>query len=905
MTTRRVLAYDPLTGDVLGELPEASSLTTTRDLYGLPTGRIVYPWSGANRHFLDDPVEIGIERTGRGGGSTVFTEYPNSRYLLMGTPDNDNYTEGVSRTYNLIGLGVKLQWAAVYTPSPSDEPDGTPVRQMRRWTDKNVGQILGDVWTEQQALGFLPGLTKDWGFAAASDGTVWGVDEQIAYLEVPIEMSFWDLVQTFVERGIIEVWMNAHEFRVFIARTQLYRDLTIGNAPTGFYWGPQNGITKQTEAIDYINTCTDALVIGADGLIFTPHNFGSDDNAYYGAALKTANVPWAHTADEAHASVDPLFRAGANPRREITVEIDWDSSIIEPDLDFRIGDRVIVQKGDYPADPDATANFGEQRVLTITETDDKEGRSGTVTFASKLARLEILTAQRAARLSAGSQASTAGLSRAPGPDQREPAAPTGLTITTVNEAEETGRQRAYHAASCSWSGDAVPDPVTGQVDPIEGKLLEWQIKSDYTASKWQTYSFTLITDLSIDIHGLPADTTYQLRVRVLSFTGLTPSAWLTSGTLTVPADLDALPGPDELWDTTHRNGFIRTKRTNDAGAGVAYVSDTSENVLEFTSTTPEFDYGVGSKQRSFRRKCNPDDEIGVDLDLKYVGGSGATARAKVYFFKADGTAAATSPLTAISAAAATTSWARTSIGTVTAPSDAASFSVKVKAQSLTGGSALRIRHVSADRRTVESRVADSAISNRTVITDAVDARTITPTDPLTTKHTATGPLIQAAGTSSGFKASPTGFYFYSGGTAVVSFDGSGIYVKGTIETGSGLIMGGAGLHDIEFAAGYWIGTNGGYLEYSAGGSGHKFTGALLASGAITGSSTLQITGAVTFLGSAILSGLGSTMAFYGATPVTKPATNTVVMTNQATIIQAVNTLAAKIASTGLITNNIS
>jgi hypothetical protein len=145
---------------------------------------------------------------------------------------------------------------------------------------------------------------------------------------------------------------------------------------------------------------------------------------------------------------------------------------------------------------------------------------------------------------------------------------------------------------------------------------------------------------------------------------------------------------------------------------------------------------------------------------------------------------------------------------------------------------------------------------------------------LTSKHTSTGAFVRAA-SGSGFQESPTGFYFIQGGVNVVSFDGSGMYLKGVIETSSGLIMGGAGLADIQFASGYTIGTAGGYLELSAGGSGVKINAPVLISGAgnsLTVPGSTQTAG-LNNTGNATVCGSGGTMAFYGATQITKPITN--------------------------------
>jgi hypothetical protein len=265
-----------------------------------------------------------------------------------------------------------------------------------------------------------------------------------------------------------------------------------------------------------------------------------------------------------------------------------------------------------------------------------------------------------------------------------------------------------------------------------------------------------------------------------------------------------------------------------------------------------------------RRQVTPGEEYRVSVKAKRIGGTSVNVRAAVRWFDSSGTAISTD--TAFTTA--TTTGDVVYEGNLTAPAGAAKAAIRLFGNSFVGSPTLETWEPRLDRRTVNTRLTD----------DAVDSRTIIATNPLDTKHTVTGPLVQShSGGTTGAKLTTSGIFYYIGGATKFSATSSGVFVTGTLTTGSGAIFGGAGLADIQFpsGSGYTIGESGGFLEYKAGGSGHKFTGAVLVGSALTvsGSTTLNGT-AFLNAGSASVNGSGTTLSFYGGTLRTFSAVNT-------------------------------
>jgi hypothetical protein len=880
---RRVIAYDPITEEPLGELTTTEMLKTVRRLYGTPQAEIRYPVSGVNRSLLENPVEIGIERI---QGDKTYKEYRNSRYLLTSTAPNDDYTEGVSRSFMFSGMRWRCSKAIVFITTPSDQPDGTPVEPKKVWINKNPGQILGDVFTAAQARGMLTGMTKDWGFAADSAGQAWLPEDNIPYLEVSPLMTFEALIQIIeIEKGLIEVCTQGRKLRVFRTKTELgmYRDLTVGDAPTGFLWGVQAGITQVTQEVDYSQTTTDLMVKGADGRLFTPHNFGSDDDAYYGPTEGGLDISWAYTADDAHTGADSIFRGGAKPRRQITIKVNFDSSIVEPDKDVQAGDRVIVQKDDSPKTPGDAPNKGEQRIIEMIEIDDKM-RHGSFTVSDKLHRLEFRTAAMAMRIAGNRDVSSSGLSRPPQQsDRRTPTAPLTFSVTPSNYADANGKQTAGFAATWTDDGNAVPDPVTGQINPLARGGYELQYQSSETGGDWQTYRIFKPTATSGTIKGLPATATgYMFRLRIISFTFIGKSDWYTTGTITVPTDSDVRTiGGTKAYDAGFVNADIQAKRTAASGSsGLTWPTVSGRVVAQIGDTTAVLMSGVAGTSTSGRITANGGEKWIVGGTGKRVGGTAATIQFGVRSWTRDGTAT----LVANVASIAATTTDQSTFVVYTMPPNTVEAEWRARMTSPSGGAVVQVHTPIFDRQAstgrvevaaiITDRLADEAvvggtgtgakIAFRTIVADNSGddsnvARTLHPTDNLTTKHASTGALIQGSSGTSQFKTSPAGSFHYSSGTLLVEFNGSTVTIDGE------LIAGGVWIHDdvIEFDPGFSIAYDLSGLIYDA--PQNVFTGNILAddinaTGTLESSAGFGCNGAAPqtsyVLGAAIAGGVG-------------------------------------------------
>jgi hypothetical protein len=232
--------------------------------------------------------------------------------------------------------------------------------------------------------------------------------------------------------------------------------------------------------------------------------------------------------------------------------------------------------------------------------------------------------------------------------------------------------------------------------------------------------------------------------------------------------------------------------------------------------------------------------------LRASGTSSGTVQAQVRFFNKDGTTNSTT--TSISSAV-TGSYVTYTGTALVAPAGVATFSVRIKATALAGSpTKIRVKDVVADRRTIADRMSD----------DSVLARTVHATDNLTSKHTSTAALFQAASGSSGWKGGTSGLFFYDGAGLAFEAVSGGVYVRGALEAGGILIDSDI----IDFGGLYTIEYTGSSFEVNAALT--DFSGAVAAGGALSTSSTLTVSGTGTFNGA--FDHNGSTFGVLGAAP---------------------------------------
>lgn len=543
--TVRVTAYDVL-GDRIGQLPDVIKCTVTQPRNDVSSLTLEYAPSGVRADVLTGAVELGVEWSYTGG--RIWEELPNGRFISQSMECNavDDGTKAIS--FKGIHIGHMLEEAVLWeVPQDSQDSDG-------KWNflSRNAGTILRTVWDAAVARGWGDGLTLDVTPSKDSAGEDWATITTLAFDKT---ITLGKVLGSLTDIGMIDWVWEGRTLRVYNADATLTRDRS-GRV----LWPYAVGTTSAPESKSWADLCTDVLIKGEGGNVWTIHN----DRAPAGLRRieKVVEAGGVETEATARMVAEATLQSGANVAEEIKRE--WTAAEIRwwPWVDYRVGEWVGVQRA---------SGVEKLQVAQISVTYDNKGVSGHTTFGTLLD--DVLSRMAKKQKGIVGAASIAGNTTRPADtaSKRTPAAPAGLVGRTTPYTIATGAERAI--LELSWAPVAA-DTRGNALDGIEYEVL---IQVDGEERLWPMGS-----EPNGRIEGLYVGDTYNVYVRAKATGEGTLSDWSEGITVTPSGDNEAPPVPASPFCRSNLAVLTATWNGTDAD-GDAMPDDFSHLELSVTA----------------------------------------------------------------------------------------------------------------------------------------------------------------------------------------------------------------------------------------------------------------------------------------------------------------------------------
>lgn len=469
--------YDRNGTTLLGLLPEPLSYQVGFEFNDVGAISIDYPSDGINASLLTELREIAIvDATG--------TERINGRFVITGINRDRVATEG---TVTVTGKSVlwRLETALAYPTG------GIASGEVSRYFDNNsAGYIVRTLFTEAQTRGALAGLTCSFTTTTDSNGVTWA---DAVTQEYPARISLLSVVRSLQDFGVFEVQTLGRTIKA-TGPDGIGSDLTVTANPVVLRYG--QSLTEAPEQISAERLASVALIEGDNGLLVERSNsaavtsFGRLETSLTASGIDDALV--------VNDLGDAYLANISNPVRQLTVGLAFFDGAPRPLDDFNVGDYVFT----------ATSGGVERvRVRQITISMSNGIISATATLGDRIYENEIRNARQLNSISSGSvQLGNGGLVTTTPvivPDSVAPAAPTGLTGTSVSYLDGNAiRSRV----ELSWTAPTLNSDGTALNDLRQYEIEFRQLTSD----PWQYGGASAGT--SFTVAGLTKNTQYRFRV---------------------------------------------------------------------------------------------------------------------------------------------------------------------------------------------------------------------------------------------------------------------------------------------------------------------------------------------------------------------------------------------------------
>lgn len=690
----RLVAYSPF-GLRLGVLPEPTKIDWTLSRYGWPTCSVSYAERSLRSGLLEARCEVALEVW----DGTAWVEPDNCRMLRVGR-SWDRLDKLRVRKYRLHGFGWLWTRLRVFDVTSQNPADG-PIRPVRQFTDPDAGDIMVPTVNAAVARAFA-GKTlppdKTYTLDADSAGIPWDTTLD-GLVEFAITQPISDLEQLLLETGMAEPAWTKRRYGLYNYGTY-GRDLTAQPVPVVVR--DAHGLTASPESQDDDDLAARVLVVGEGGRFLVRENAAAD--LEYGSLEAATSSAGLSDLGALNRAGRALERLGETEREQLTREGRADDTGPLPLRDFRVGDKVRLQRGNDLG----SARFVDRNCVEINVTRTMgKGVTWHAKFSDRHEDRLARAVRMATRLAAGTTPGVGGQAAPPGSDIRSPQAPTNVQVVTTSYPHASGETRGRQ--SITW------DPVLYAVNPDNPAdpigLFGYEIGEKRFGVVAQI-AWVGKGQLSWERDDVGPGAR-ELSVRAVSKQKFR-SAWSADVDGAVVEDAeDGLTGTGLIVDAPHRNAAIRGRRASHAGTGFTYTPVSGTQSATFASTTAVHDYGVGTGTtapqwtKSGRKYCQPGEKINVRFNARLAAAGTGTARARVRFWDKAGAQVGGAMIAATSAALTTAT--SSAVGTVEAPANAATFAVETLAPTLGAGSTVYINDVQASRQAKSEHVEERAI----------------------------------------------------------------------------------------------------------------------------------------------------------------------------------------------------
>jgi hypothetical protein len=517
---------------VLAPLPAFENLELSRERNGVGAVRVDYPAAGKGFAYLraavveDRPIEVEVWLGGSKDGALR---------ALLTQAEGDDLDGRAVWTFTGTFLESVLADGVVY-PQPLPAEKGE-----LRFDAKNPGQVVLTVLQQAQVRGALTGVTRDWTTSLDSSGQSW--PNTISGLKYSPKTSLLAILRDLVDKDFLEFELTAARVLRVWAPDRRGVDRTSGTEPTLFRYGRVSSSPLRHSTRD---TVTSILAIGADGLSAT----ASDASALARIGRRIEGTVDAGNIDNQvalQAYANAALAALTKGQEEIRHPLTFQSGDPRPKAGYDLADKVLSERAG-----------GSRRAVDVQQWTLTASRQRVIDgevvlndlIASRLQRLQ----RQLDRL--GSGGAVIGTSQPPDaePDTLAPAAPTGLTATSLayqdNVAAET-----YAAVTVAWA-PVVTNSDNSAADDIAGYRVRYaplgvtQVGPVYESGPGPALTYREVTpsegvpSTSFTFAGVGAGIAVQIEVQAFDRAG-NHSAWSAGLQIDTASDNTAPEAPSD------------------------------------------------------------------------------------------------------------------------------------------------------------------------------------------------------------------------------------------------------------------------------------------------------------------------------------------------------------------------
>lgn len=622
----RLVAYGAF-GQRIGPVPAPLTWTWTLAQYGWPVLTIDYPESAVRSSILESRCELAVEFKDYDG---TWVETDNCRLLRVGR-SWDRKGKARVRSYRFHGMGWINTRLLIRDASTQDPGDG-PRKPVRIFTDPTPGQMLVPLANAAYLRAFPITDPITWVHPPEKDFELLEDTNNVAWDDtsiLPGEITF-DVTQRLsdVERVIVEA--NAAE-PVWWKRTyRLYnwetygRDLSTGDAIVSVR--DSTGVTASPESQGDDDLAARVLVVGSNGR-YTVKESDNPELAY-GYLEDAVSAPWASDLDALEKSGRWVSRRGRVETEQLTREGVIGDSGPCPLRDWRVSDRVRLQRGN---------DLGSSRFVTpictemsITKTAGK-GITWHAKFGDRHEDRQARALGRLNRLTVGTKGGK--VPDEPPADGRQPHPPLDVVVTTVNDVDPNGKTVATQ--TITWTNAPYlynPDDPGDLSEPLNlgGTVVGLHrfgvvatlttVGPDETSWTWDNQQPRL----------------QDLTVAHISHSGI-QGPWADQVPADIPRDDEPGQGKNLVLDDRFVNPPIRDKRSTFAGSGFGFEDVDGRKRAVFTDVAPVLRTRIGGLDTSGYFPVRPGEKYLVGGTARKIGSPNATIRFGVQWRDADGT----------------------------------------------------------------------------------------------------------------------------------------------------------------------------------------------------------------------------------------------------------------------------
>ena len=323
----RAVAYGAYGGDRIGVLHQATKITLTTSVSGVPTLKLTHTETPTPA--LEEENEIAVEVSHDGG--RTWTEPPGGRFLIRKTTWNLLSDGTKARTVDCVHISARLKQALVWEENFRLRKDPNKPAQGGSTTDVPADLFI-QTWIKARARGWGSGLSFRGAPAADANGAPWKKFPSVMGMEVKWTATLWSMLEGFQKIGAILPRWEGRELVLVPPPSQPFESLHPKRWPAGRSSGGTNSLS-------WADIATAVHVLGKDGARFkvkVPTDPGFDPREGREISLE-AN--WVDSQGTAELAAQEALLDRSKPKEEIVR--DWEASqpgALLPWLDYNVGD---------------------------------------------------------------------------------------------------------------------------------------------------------------------------------------------------------------------------------------------------------------------------------------------------------------------------------------------------------------------------------------------------------------------------------------------------------------------------------------------------------------------------------------------------------------------------------------